>query len=184
MSRIGKQPIQVPSGVKVSVSGGVVTVEGSKAKLSYACREEVGVSWDEGKRLITVESRARADDPRFGSAIWGTTRANLNNMVKGVVKPYEKTLEINGVGYTAEVKGKQLKLMLGFANAIMVDIPEGVTVTVDKQTVVKVSGADRQKVGQFAAEVRSKRKPEPYNAKGIKYSTETIRRKQGKQFGS
>jgi large subunit ribosomal protein L6 len=188
MSRIGKQPIQVPAGVKVSIKDGVIAVEGAKGKLNYKFRPEVKVTWHESEKSIKCEIDASMQEDRFHRAIWGSTRANIRNMIEGVTKGYEKNLQVVGTGWSAAVMGKKLKLVCGFANSIMVAIPDGVTVAVDKamgdMTPIKVAGADKNVVGQFAASVRSKRKPEPYNGKGIKYTEEVIRRKQGKQAGA
>lgn len=183
MSRIGKQPVAVPAGVKVAVQGRKVSVTGPQGTLTLETRPEITVKANEAEKNVAV-----AVDPKFAdsaevSAHWGTTRAHLNNMMLGVTKGYDKSLEVVGVGWSASVAGKNLKLVVGYANPIMVPIPEGLKVTVDKQ-FIRVNGADIQQVGQFAAEVRSKRKPEPYNGKGIKYTTEVIKRKQGKQFGA
>jgi large subunit ribosomal protein L6 len=180
MSRIGKKAIAVPAGVKVAVANGVVNVEGPKGKLSMKLRPEISAAFDANAKTVTVSASKDADDV---SKYWGTSRALINNMIEGVNKGYEKSLEVVGVGWTAAMAGKKLKLVVGFANPIEVDIPTGLNVVVDKQ-IIRVSGPDKQAVGQFASVVRSKRKPEPYNGKGVKYTTETIRRKQGKQFGA
>ena len=183
MSRLGKKPISVPANVKVAIDGRKVTVSSGSTNLTFEHRPEVQVRWSAEDKAIHVGIDAKDAEDRVAKALWGTTRAILNNMVTGVTKGYEKTLEINGVGYTAELTGQNLKLKLGYANPLMVAVPPGVKVVVDKN-IVRISGADRHAVGQFAANVREKRKPEPYNGKGIKYSTETIRRKQGKAFGA
>ncbi len=183
MSRIGKKAIAVPAGVKIAVGAGEVRVEGPKGRLAMTLRPEVKVTWAENEKAIVCSLAESAKDDPCASAYWGTTRAILRNMVEGVTKGYEKSLEVVGVGWTAGVTGKRLKLTVGFANPIEMSIPDGLTVTVDK-AIVKVAGADRQAVGQFASALRAKRKPEPYNGKGIKYVDEVIRRKQGKQFGA
>jgi large subunit ribosomal protein L6 len=183
MSRIGKQPIQVPAGVKVTLDGRKITVAGPQGTLSAEHRPEVQVRWDESEKAITVSIDPKDSDERLVRALWGTTRANIRNMIEGVSKGYEKTLEVVGVGWSAAVQGQQLKLVLGFASPVMVPLPAGLKVSVEKQ-FIKVQGPDKQQVGQFAAALRSKRKPEPYNGKGIKYSDEVIKRKQGKQFGA
>jgi len=183
MSRIGKKAISVPSGVKISIDGQKVTVEGKKGTLSMDVRQGVRVAWDESEKSITVSvDEAKAED-RQTRAQWGTTRALIQNMIVGVTEGYEKKLEIVGVGWGAEVQGQKLKVNVGYANPLFVNIPQGLTVTAEKQ-IVTIQGADKQAVGQMAAEVRSTRKPEPYNGKGVKYSDEVIKRKQGKQFGS
>lgn len=183
MSRIGKKPVQVPKGVKVSLNGRKITVEGPKGKLEFEHRPEVSVKWDESEQSISVLVDESRLENRLVRALWGTTRAIIRNMVEGVTKGFEKKLEVVGVGWTAATTGKELKLNVGFADPVLVAIPAGLTVSVDKQ-FISIAGADRQAVGQFAAQVRSKRPPEPYNGKGIKYADEVIQRKQGKQFGS
>jgi large subunit ribosomal protein L6 len=184
MSRIGKKTIPVPAGVKIAVKDRTVNVEGPKGKLNLTFRPEVKVNWTESEKAINVAlAEGFSADNKEANAYWGTTRAHLRNMIEGVTKGYEKALEVVGVGWTATLAGKQLKLVVGYANPIMMDIPQGVTVTVEKQ-FVKVSGPDKQAVGHFAASMRAVRKPEPYNGKGIKYTTEVVKRKQGKQFGA
>lgn len=185
MSRIGKKPIAVPAGVKVAVKDGVVNLEGPKGKLSFKPHATVKVTWAESEKAINVSSDdASGDSNKF----WGTARAIIRNMVEGVNKGYEKNLQVVGTGWAASLAGKQLKVICGLANPLFFEIPTGLTVTVDKATgeitPIKVAGVDRQLVGQFAAAVREKRKPEPYNGKGIKYTEEVIKRKQGKQFGA
>lgn len=183
MSRIGRKPVSVPKNVKVNVSGGTVSIEGPKGTLKMQPRPEVGVEYDDSAKAINVTvDQDRVVDDRALRAYWGTTRALLNNMVEGVTKGYERKLEIVGVGWTGAVQGKNLSLKIGFANRIEVPIPAGLNVAVDKQ-IVTITGADKQQVGHFAASVRAKRKPEPYNGKGIKYTDEVIQRKQGKAFG-
>jgi large subunit ribosomal protein L6 len=184
MSRIGKKAIEVPAGVKVSINGRTVNVEGAKGKLSFTFRPEVVVTWAESEKKVNVElAKGYTSANKEANAYWGTTRAIIRNMIDGVTKGYEKSMEVVGVGWVPSMAGKQLKLVVGLANPLMMDIPVGLTVTVDKQ-FVRISGADKQLVGQFASAMRQLRKPEPYNGKGIKYTTETIRRKQGKQFGA
>lgn len=183
MSRLGKKPIPVPANVAVAISGRKVTISSGSNKLELTHRPEVGVAWrPEDKSLaVTVEEANQGD--RASRAYWGMTRSLLQNMVLGVTKGYEKTLEVVGVGFTAAVNGRNIDLKLGFANLIKLPIPLGLDVTVDKQ-FIKIKGADKQAVGQFAAQIRAKRKPEPYNGKGVKYIDEVIRKKQGKAFGS
>jgi large subunit ribosomal protein L6 len=184
MSRIGKKPVTVPAGVKVGVKDRTVNVEGPKGKLSFTFRPEVAVTVAEADKQVKVAlAPGQTAEDKSANAYWGTTRAIIRNMIDGVTKGYEKQLEVVGVGWTAAVSGRTLKLTLGYANPVVLSIPEGVTVAVDKQ-FVKVSGPDRQRVGQFASAVRSQRKPEPYNGKGVKYVEEVIQRKQGKQFGA
>jgi len=183
MSRIGKKPVTLPSGVKAQVAADKVTIAGAKHTLTVPVRREVKVSYDEaGKKLDIAIADGHGDNPA-AKAYWGTTRALLQNAVDGVSKGYERTMEVIGVGWTAAVQGKNIKLTVGFANAIVMPIPQGLDVTVDKQFVT-IKGPDKRAVGQFAADMRARRKPEPYNGKGIKYKEETIKRKQGKQFGA
>lgn len=183
MSRIGKKPIEVPSNVKVAMSGREVSVESGGKKLSMTHRPEVKVSWHEGEKHIVVAIDPKDMEDSSVRAYWGMTRALIQNMIVGVTKGYEKRLEIVGVGWGAQVKGPKLELKVGYASPIEVDIPKDVQVAIDRSFVI-VKGPDKQSVGQFAAQVRAKKKPEPYNGKGIKYMDEVIRRKQGKVFGS
>ena len=180
MSRIGKKPVDVPKGVKVAVADRRISVEGPKGKLEWTHRPEVQVSADEKAVAVAVDESLLGD--RRVRALWGTTRALINNMMIGVSKGYEKKLEIHGVGWTAAVAGQSLKLNVGYANAIEMPIPVGVTVAVEKQ-LITITGADKQVVGQFAAACRATRPPEPYNGKGIRYADEIVRKKEGKQFG-
>jgi large subunit ribosomal protein L6 len=178
MSRIGKKPIGIPDGVKVSINGRDVVVQGGKDSLSMTHRPEVTVRIDEDAKAIVVE---RSSDDRISRAMHGLTRSLINKMVEGVSKGFAKELEIIGVGWTAKVQGMKLNLNIGFADTRVVDILPGVNVDVQGQRM-KVSGADKQAVGQLAAEIRRLRKPEPYNGKGIKYIDERVVRKQGKAF--
>ncbi len=159
MSRIGKKPIPVPSNAKVSVANRVVTVESGSKKLTMTHHPLVNVKFDEGEKAVQVSIDESNEENRQARALWGTTRALINTMVTGVTKGFEKNLEINGVGWGATVAGKDLEIKVGYANAIRVPIPMGVEVAVDKGTLIKIKGADKQAVGQFAAVVRSKRKP-------------------------
>ncbi|MDY0166675.1 MAG: 50S ribosomal protein L6 [Thermoguttaceae bacterium] len=177
MSRIGKKPVPVPPGVNVRVDGLSVVVEGPKGQLAWNHRPEVSVAFDEGARQIVV---TRKDDQRQTRALHGLTRALVQNMVVGVTDGFERRLEIHGVGYLASLQGQVLQLRVGLANELQVPIPEGVEVTVPDQQHIVLRGIDKQKVSQFAAEIRAKRKPEPYKGKGIRYMGEQIRRKQGK----
>jgi len=177
MSRIGKQPVPVPAGVKVGVAGGTVSIEGPLGKLSQEMRPEVSASYDEAKKQIVV---TRRNDTRQARALHGLTRALIANMVEGVTKGFEKKLEIVGVGYLAAVQQGVLQLRVGFANEVQLPIPAGLTVTCPDQTHVVVKGSDKQMVGQFAAEARAVRKPEPYKGKGVRYDGEAVRRKAGK----
>lgn len=177
MSRIGKKPIPVPSGVKVNVAGCAVTVEGKLGKLSCTHRPEIGVKLeDDGKNVVCT----RTSEERQVRAYHGLTRALINNMLVGVAEGYEKKLEIQGVGYLAAISGKTLQLRVGFANEVHKTIPTGLTVTCPDQTHIVIKGTDKQLVGEFAAEVRAVRKPEPYKGKGIRYEGEQVRRKAGK----
>jgi large subunit ribosomal protein L6 len=179
MSRIGKQPIAIPAGVKVAIDKGTVKVEGPKGKLAFTHHTNIKVTSD-GKQIL-VE---RPDDTKINRALHGTTRALVNNLIVGVSKGYEKKLKIEGVGYQAAAKNKGVELTVGFANRIL-HVPlvtDQITVTVPDATTIIVSGPDKQKVGQFAAEIRESKKPEPYKGKGIRYENEVVRRKEGKAF--
>jgi large subunit ribosomal protein L6 len=176
MSRVGKKPVAVPSGVTASVDGQMVKVKGSKGELSFLVPEEVLVSLEDG--AVTVRPR---DTSQSARAKWGLSRAQVANLVEGVSKGFEKRLEINGVGYKAALAGKVLKLSLGYSHDIDYEVPAGVTITTPKPTEVVVAGIDKQKVGQTAAEIREHRGPEPYKGKGVKYSDEFIFRKEGKK---
>ncbi len=186
MSRIGKKPIQVPSGVRVTLDtqNRKVAVEGPKGKLSMTHRPEVSVTWDEGENRIVCS--IPPEQMRVGQmrAYWGLTRALINNLIVGVTEGYTKKLEIVGVGWNAQMQGKQLRLNVGYCQPRDLPVPEGVEVSVEKNNLITITGADKQAVGQFAARIRANRKPEPYNGKGIKYDDEVIIRKQGKVFGS
>jgi len=177
MSRIGKKPVAIPSGVKVSVANREISVEGKLGKLVWSHRPEVEVAVDDEAKSVVV---TRKTDNRDGRALHGLTRSLIQNMVVGVTEGYEKRLEIHGVGYLGAIAGDTLQLRVGFANEIHKKIPAGVDVTCPDQTHVVVKGTDKQKVGQFAAEVRAVRKPEPYKGKGIRYEGEQVRRKAGK----
>jgi large subunit ribosomal protein L6 len=177
MSRIGKKPLPIPDKVKVSVADRTVNVEGPLGKLSWEFRPEIGVSVDTSAKEVRI---SRADESRTARALHGLTRALLRNMIEGVSKGYEKKLEIQGVGYIAAIQKGVLQLRVGYANEIQKPIPAGLQVTCPDQTHVVVKGIDKQAVGQFAAEVRAVRKPEPYKGKGIRYDGEVVRRKAGK----
>lgn len=177
MSRIGKQPVTVPSGVKIGLTGQEISVEGPLGKLSIELRPEIAAKFDEGAKQVII---SRADDSRQARALHGLSRALIQNMVVGVTKGYEKKLEIVGVGYLAAIQKGVLQLRVGFANEIQKPIPAGLTVTCPDQTHVVIKGSDKQMVGQFAAEVRAVRKPEPYKGKGVRYEGEQVRRKAGK----
>ena len=179
MSRIGKKPVPVAGGVKVSVQDHLVKMEGPKGKLELKVHPLITVKLDDAKKELVV---TRPDDERQSKALHGLTRALLNNMVIGVSQGYKKTLEVQGVGYKAEMKGKNLVLSVGFANTVTVPIPGDVTVQLEGVNKVHVSGADKQAVGEFAAQVRKVRKPEPYKGKGIRYEGEVVKIKPGKAF--
>lgn len=176
MSRIGKKPVEIPEKVKVSVAdSGAISVEGPKGKLEWTLPGEIRASVSDGQ--VTFEPKAST---KRASAMHGLSRALVSNMVTGVSTGFKKQLEINGVGFKAAVQGKVLNLSLGYSHPINFPIPDGVTVTVADNTKVTVEGIDRQKVGQVAADIRSYYPPEPYKGKGVKYSDETIIRKEGK----
>jgi len=177
MSRIGKAPVPLPKGVKAAVQDGTLVVEGPLGRLSQRIHPAVSVAIDQAAGLLTV---TRSGDHRLARSVHGLTRALAANMVEGVSKGYEKKLEIVGVGYLAALQKDVLQLRVGFANELQVPIPPGLTVTCPDQTHVTIKGIDKQLVGQFAAEVRSLRKPEPYKGKGIRYENEQVRRKAGK----
>jgi large subunit ribosomal protein L6 len=181
MSRIGKQPVTYPAGVKVAVADGKVRVEGPKGKLEMAFHPNMKVEHDEKGKALKV---SRPDDERLNRSLHGLTRSLLANMVEGVTKGFEKKLKIEGIGYQARLDKKNLVLTVGYANAIEMKPPEGVTAELVDPTTIIIKGADKQKVGQFAAEVRSARKPEPYKGKGVRYENEQVRRKEGKSFTS
>jgi large subunit ribosomal protein L6 len=177
MSRIGKKPISVPAGVQVTVDDSLVTVDGPKGKLQYAHRPEVQVNYDDATRLVVVSVQG---DDRASRAYHGLTRSLVQNMVLGVVNGYEKKLEIVGVGYIASIQGDTLSLRVGYANEIHKKVPAGLQVTCPDQTHVVIKGCDKQLVGEFAAEVRAIRKPEPYKGKGVRYEGEHVKIKPGK----
>jgi large subunit ribosomal protein L6 len=177
MSRIGKIPVPVPANVKVAVSGTELAVEGPLGKLKQNFLPLVDLQFDQAAKRLVVN---RKDDTRQAKAVHGLTRALVRNMVEGVTKGYEKKLEIVGVGYLASIQKNQLQLRVGFANEVHMPIPAGLNVTCPDQTHILIKGVDKQAVGQFAAEVRAVRKPEPYKGKGIRYDGEQVRRKAGK----
>jgi large subunit ribosomal protein L6 len=176
MSRIGKNPVTVPSGVNIDIAGQTVTAKGKLGTLKLVVSNEVVPTLEDGKVWVKPKS-----DTKRARTLWGTTRALVNNMVTGVSKGFSVGLEINGVGYRAAVQGKILNLQLGYSHDINFDIPSDVTITCEKPTAITVTGADKQRVGAVAAKIRSFRRPEPYKGKGVKYTTETIRRKEGKK---
>ncbi|MEM9294360.1 MAG: 50S ribosomal protein L6 [Planctomycetota bacterium] len=179
MSRIGKNPVPIASGATVQLQGRTLSVNGKLGSLSLDLTHHVKVEVDEGDKVVTV---TRANNSRPARAMHGTTRQLIANMIQGVTEGYKKELEVNGVGYTAQVKGMEVHLKVGYADTRIVQIPDGVTVAVTGP-IVTVTGASKQLVGQTAAKIRAERKPEPYNGKGIRYRDEVILRKQGKAFG-
>lgn len=181
MSRIGKKPIDIPDGVQVSVVGKTVSVKGPKGELSLTVHENMSVEVEEGGKVAHV---TRPDDSQQNRALHGLTRSLVQNMVTGVVKLFERRLTVVGVGYNASLAGNKLSLQVGFANTVVLEVPPLVSVDVPSQTSVVVRSCDNQAAGQFAAEVRSVRPPEPYKGKGIRYESEQVRRKAGKAFGS
>jgi large subunit ribosomal protein L6 len=176
MSRIGKKPVAVPAGVTATMEAGVLSMKGPKGTLSLAMREEITYTLEDGAVSVKPANATKA-----ARAFWGMQRTMVQNLVTGVTDGFTKTLEITGVGYRANAQGKKLKLQLGYSHDVDMDVPEGVEVKTPDQTTVEISGADKQKVGQFAAEIRRWRKPEPYKGKGIKYRGEYIFRKEGKK---
>ena len=179
MSRIGKKPVPIPANVQATVDGQTVKVKGPKGELAFTLVEEIKVSKTaEGIEVAPVDETQRA------RAMWGMSRTMIDNMVKGVTSGYAETLEITGVGFRAAMKGKNLNLQLGYSHDIDFPIPPGITIALDgpkKDTVINISGIDKQQVGQVAAVIRSFKKPEPYQGKGVKYKNETILRKEGKK---
>jgi large subunit ribosomal protein L6 len=177
MSRVGKKTIPATKGVDIKVGGGLVTVKGPKGELKMALSDEVGVKVENGEVTVT----ARNPEERRSKAMWGTVRANINNMVTGVTKGFEKDLELQGVGYRAAMKGRDLELSLGYSHPVIYKAPPGITFASAKPTEIKISGPDRQAVGQVAAEIRGYRPPEPYKGKGVRKVGEYVRRKEGKK---
>ena len=176
MSRVGKKPIAVPSGVEFSVKDNVVTVKGPKGTLKKEFNNNITIKLEDGH--ITVE---RPNDEPFIRAIHGTTRALINNMIKGVHEGSRKTLTLVGVGYRAAAKGKGLEISLGYSHPVIIDEIPGITFSVEKNTTIHIDGIEKELVGQVAANIRAKRPPEPYKGKGVKYADEHIRRKEGKK---
>jgi large subunit ribosomal protein L6 len=176
MSRVGKNPVTVPSGVELKIDGSTVSAKGKLGLLSYQFTDEVAVKLEDGKVTVTP-----ANDTKKARALWGTTRARIQNLVDGVNEGFKKDLEIVGVGYRAQVQGKSLNLQLGFSHDVNYPIPEGIQIKCEKPTSIEISGADKQLVGQVAAEIRGYRPPEPYKGKGVRYADEYILRKEGKK---
>jgi large subunit ribosomal protein L6 len=176
MSRIGKVPVPVPAGVSADAVDGTLTVKGPKGTLTLSMRDEISYTVEDGRILVRP-----ANDTKQARAFWGMQRTLVSNLVEGVTNGFTKTLDIKGVGYRAAAQGKKLKLQLGYSHDVDLDVPEGLEVKTPDQTTVEVSGIDKQAVGQFAAEIRRWRKPEPYKGKGIAYRGEYIFRKEGKK---
>jgi large subunit ribosomal protein L6 len=176
MSRIGKRPVAVPSGVTATVEGQTVKMKGPKGQLQFVVHDDVEVKFENGE--VKVAPRVETNRAR---AMYGTARAQVANLVDGVTKGFEKKLEITGVGYRAALQGKNLQLALGYSHDVVYSIPEGISVVTPKPTEIVISGTDRKKVGQVAAEIREYRPPEPYKGKGVKYEGEYIFRKEGKK---
>ena len=178
MSRIGKQPIIIPKGVDVAINSQEVKIKGAKGSFSYVVPEEISVKKEENKIVVSVKSQTKRS-----SALWGLVRALLNNYVIGVTEGFEKKLEIIGIGYKAALSDNGLEIKAGFSHPVFVDIPEDLNVSVEKN-IITIKGADKQRVGNFAAKIRRIRPPEPYKGKGIRYLGEKVRMKEGKKAGA
>ena len=176
MSRIGKRTIEVPKGVTVTLDGQTVSVKGPKGERSWTVADEIEVTQGEDGLNLTMR-----EDTQRSRAMWGLSRTLVDNMVVGVTTGFEKSLDLVGVGYRAAMKGNALSLQLGFSHDVNIEPPAGVTFAVPKQTEIKITGADKQAVGQIAAVIRKLRPPEPYKGKGVRYAGETVRRKEGKK---
>ena len=176
MSRIGKKPVALPSGVSAKIEDGKLTVKGSKGELSMSTSDLIDYQVEDGQIVVKPANKTQK-----ARQYWGMQRTLVQNLVDGVTEGFTKVLEINGVGYRAQAQGKKLKLQLGYSHDVDLDVPEGLEVKTPDQTTVEISGIDKQKVGQFAAEIREWRKPEPYKGKGVKYRGEYIFRKEGKK---
>ena len=176
MSRVGKYPVKVPSGVTLTIDNNVVVAKGKLGELRLPLTDKVDVKIENGEVAVSPRGEDRA-----ARTMWGTTRSLINGMVTGVSTGFSKSMEITGTGYRAAVQGKDLVLNLGYSHEIRYPIPEGIKITTERPTAIKVEGADKQRVGQVAAEIRAYRGPEPYKGKGIKYDNETILRKEGKK---
>jgi len=176
MSRIGKKPIAIPSGVTVTLDGQTVAVKGPKGQLAWTVSEEIEVTLDNGQLTLTPRNETQR-----ARGMWGLSRTLVDNMVTGVTKGYEEVLELVGVGYRAALKGQALSMQLGFSHDVDIPPPAGITFAVPKQTEVRISGIDKQLVGEIAARIRRIRPPEPYKGKGVRYAGEAVRRKEGKK---
>ena len=178
MSRLGRKPIDLPEKVKVNISGQTVSAEGPAGKFSVTLHAEISAKVEEGKRVV-VAAKGTSQQQK---ALWGTWRSHVANLLEGVSKGFEKNLDITGVGYNAKIQGDKLTMILGFSHPVEMQVPKGLVVTCGSATTISVKGVDKQLVGEFAAQIRSKRPAEPYNLKGIKYKDEVVRRKAGKTF--
>ncbi|MFA7309997.1 MAG: 50S ribosomal protein L6 [Candidatus Paceibacterota bacterium] len=178
MSRIGKKEIKIPAGTEVVVTQGEVSVKGKGGTLTRALHPVIAVAVENGEVKVTPK-----DNSRLARALWGTYAAHMRNMIAGVNTPFEKKLQVEGIGYKAELSGKQLKLTVGFSHPVLVAVPDGLKVGVDKN-IITVTGADKEQLGEFAATVRAVKKPEPYKGKGIRYEGEVVRMKQGKKVAA
>ncbi|HUX78605.1 MAG TPA: 50S ribosomal protein L6 [Alphaproteobacteria bacterium] len=176
MSRVGKHPVQIPQGVTCQITGQEITLKGKNGELSAHTSKEVKITQDENGILVRP-----SDESKQARMLWGTWKNRIKNMVQGVSEGFTLRLEINGVGYRAAVEGDNLKLQLGYSHDIFYPIPQGISIKCEKPTSIAISGADRQRIGQVAAEIRAYRKPEPYKGKGVKYENEYIVRKEGKK---
>jgi large subunit ribosomal protein L6 len=176
MSRVGKYPVEIPAGVQVAIANGTLTAKGKLGELKLALTDNIEAKVEDGK--VAIAPRGNSAPARM---MWGTTRANVANMLKGVSTGYEKSMEITGTGFRAAVNGGNLVLNLGYSHDVVYPIPAGIKITCERPTAVKVEGVDKRQVGQVAAEIRGWREPEPYKGKGVRYTTETIRRKEGKK---
>ncbi|MCB9988364.1 MAG: 50S ribosomal protein L6 [Rhodospirillales bacterium] len=181
MSRLARNPVEIPDGVTVEVNGQDVKAKGPKGELSLRVHDEISVALEDGENGGKVVRLKKRSDNRQTRALWGTMWSQTRNILQGVKEGYTRKLEIQGVGYRANLQGKNLVLQLGFSHDVHYPVPEGITMEVDKQTAISITGIDKQKVGQVAAEVRSFRAPEPYKGKGIRYEGEYIFRKEGKK---
>ncbi len=175
MSRIGKQEILIPDGIKVTQNGGVLTVVGPKGTIKKTFRDDITITINDKSISLNVKR-----NDKFSKSLWGTYAAHIKNMIAGVVTPYQKKLILEGVGYKSEVKGKEFNFALGFSHPVIVKIPEGITATADKNNIT-IIGIDKELVGSFTAAIRALKKGEPYKGKGMRYEDEVIRRKQGKK---
>src|SRR3984957_3114503 len=176
MSRVGKYPVEIPAGVQVAIANGLVTAKGKLGELKLPLTDHVEAKVDDGKVSV-----APANETTQARMMWGTTRALIASMVTGVSTGYTKSLEITGTGYRAAVQGKNLEINLGFSHPVVYPVPDGIKITCERPTLIKVEGMDKRLVGQVASEIRSFRPPEPYKGKGARYTDETIRRKEGKK---